>query len=938
MKSNVGKIKEELKREKILKVLVSAALAVFSTSLPVEASAIDLGDNYSISADSDHAMYCAYKMTAGDHLTVTLKGASGQGVSSAIFVYKEMADLTVGNHAVVTTDMTSEGMVINDAGNRGIGVEKGARMKVGDDLSVSVTQHGKLTQEKDLYGVFINKKSSLTVGNDAHITARGTTADRTDAQVLASQGKEGSSVSFGDRLSVDVAGNKYDYVEGTALYDKSVQRIGNDMRMKVRGTEAKQVYGLINSDSYSFLGHHADVSVTASGTINDLLGVFNRHDNNPDACFVAGNDMKVAVMPENHAHVNMIHGFYNLNGKSQIGNGASISVINEDSEVARIFGIRNISSIVTFGKEAEIRLSTLDKAGEASAVTTTGNGTTTFGDRASIIKKGKGTNISSAVRSNAGGHIVFDGAARIISDDYALYCQGANSMIDLSSAGSKSITGDVINQGEGTIKLSLDSADSFLIGASSVKTMGEKQDVTAADTTISLSNGAVWNMTAESWVTNLSNDNGGTVNMMKNRSYQNLHVGTYSGKNGRFKLKTDLASWTDGDKIHMQSAETGATGDIFVYDKSFALGKEITEERHLLIATDESGEMTFVGRELDTGGLWDVIPTIKRGGTFLDGNGHVVGNKKEWYLTKIRKQLNEDTIPVVYAGDSTYAFYRQSLDTLRQRLGNIRFREYTPEDTYDFWIKNKHGRFDAAGYDGRYNDLQGGMDIRINEKNTYGFLIERGIGNANYHTGSGKNHSVSGALYGVWTDKDGRYADIVAKWGRSDVKFYTCGQYPDRGQYRENEKSISIEYGRTVQLDENWFIEPQIQFVAGHLSGNSYMTEKRTKVSISDYNSGIGRLGFVLGKKNGEGNKPYDYYLKVSVLHEFGGDRGYSFRAVNGETYKNVYDYEDTWYEIGFGGTCQINANTYIYGDVAKGFCGDISKKWQYNIGINWKY
>ena len=136
---------------------------MFSTSLPVETFAIDLGDNYSISADSAPAMYCYNKMTAGDHLTVTLKGASEEGGSTAIFVYKEMADLTVGNHAVVTTDMTSEGMVINDAGNRGIGVEKGARMKVGDDLSVSVTQHGKLTQKKDLYGVFINKKSSLTL-------------------------------------------------------------------------------------------------------------------------------------------------------------------------------------------------------------------------------------------------------------------------------------------------------------------------------------------------------------------------------------------------------------------------------------------------------------------------------------------------------------------------------------------------------------------------------------------------------------------------------------------------------------------------------------------------------------------------------------------------------------------------------------------------------
>lgn len=76
--------------------------------------------------------------------------------------------------------------------------------------------------------------------------------------------------------------------------------------------------------------------------------------------------------------------------------------------------------------------------------------------------------------------------------------------------------------------------------------------------------------------------------------------------------------------------------------------------------------------QLDTGGLWDVTPTIENWLNVYDEAGNVVGTKDEWYLTKLTKPVNDDTRPLLYSGDSTYAMYRWSIDTLRQRRGNFR--------------------------------------------------------------------------------------------------------------------------------------------------------------------------------------------------------------------------------------------------------------------------
>lgn len=138
--------------------------------------------------------------------------------------------------------------------------------------------------------------------------------------------------------------------------------------------------------------------------------------------------------------------------------------------------------------------------------------------------------------------------------------------------------------------------------------------------------------------------------------------------------------------------------------------------------------------------------------------------------------------------------------------------------------------------------------------------------------------------------------------------------------------------------DNGFFLEPQAQMVFGHLGSKDYTTSRGKTASMGSYDSAIGRLGILLGKRVTDREHPYDYYLKFSVLHEFGGDRNFHLAAPDGETMDYSEDYRDTWYEAGFGGTWHINGSTSLYADAERSFGGDWHKKWQWNIGVNWQF
>lgn len=388
----------------------------------------------------------------------------------------------------------------------------------------------------------------------------------------------------------------------------------------------------------------------------------------------------------------------------------------------------------------------------------------------------------------------------------------------------------------------MDTEDSLFTGASIIAPTGGVDGVTD----IAMSNGARWNMTGDSSVTNLTVNSGAVVNMTANTDYQTLTVDNFNGNNGIFLMKSDLETQAadQSDKVAITAAEAGSSGKIQVSDASFARGTEVTGTRHQLLVTDASENAVFTGEKLDTGGLWDVTPTIENGLNVYDEAGNVIGTKDEWYLTKLTKKVNDDTRPLLYGGDSTYAMYRRSIDTLRQRRGNLRQRGKTDDDS-GIWVRSRGGQMEGDGWDSRYNIFQLGYEYSDTAGSVYGFFGERGIASPDYETGNGKEHTLAGGIYGTWYGDHSRYTDIVAKIGRDDTTINTYGPYPDKGDYRTAEQSLSVEHGRTLYRgkDRSYFIEPQVQLVLGHLNDTSYTTERGTRVERDSLNSAIGRLG-----------------------------------------------------------------------------------------------
>ena len=84
--------------------------------------------------------------------------------------------------------------------------------------------------------------------------------------------------------------------------------------------------------------------------------------------------------------------------------------------------------------------------------------------------------------------------------------------------------------------------------------------------------------------------------------------------------------------------------------------------------TDASGKLTFVGKEFNAGGLWDVDPTLSKGDALeLSAN--------DWYLTNMVKTVNNDTSVLLDAADNSYAMWRNTNDSLRSRLGSTGKRQ-----------------------------------------------------------------------------------------------------------------------------------------------------------------------------------------------------------------------------------------------------------------------
>ena len=872
----------------------------------------------------------------GPHGTISLMqdgGTSKDGIFGIYAVSNSKIDFgPYGTISLAQVDGTS---------NRTYGIYADANKNIdfGPHGTISLMQDGGTSNQT--FGIYAVSDSKMDFGpyGTLSLAQVGGTSNQTYGIFAVSNSK----IDFGPygTISLQFAGDYQGNSQGNSQTLSDLWNYGADTEVKdhasftVSGNLTKAVPQAITQIRGIYVGN-------GTGTFGDNLTV---HTSGHNYAMVSG----IVASADVEKTTNL-----------SVGDNAHVTVdatedktgtTNQLSGGNYIAGIKNsgTGSSVTVGRNAQINVSAPEDK-EVSALWVYKNAEMKLGDGAVLTVNSAAAENNNVVKADSAGKVTFDGGMTLSGSQNAIYSTGEGSSVIATGEGRKVILGNLESAKGGAIKLNLNTNDSLLRGKSTVddfKSNGEATHgliaaATAAEQTgssrteLALANGALWDMTSSSQVTKLDHRNGGIVNMAYNKEYQTLKIGNFSGQDGTFRMKTDLDSQTDGDKVYMTSAEAGSKGLVQVHDESFLKGKEVTGTKHLLLITDDSKNATFSGLTLDDGGLWDVTPTIQNGQYVHDVMGVDDANDKQWYLTKLEKKVNKDTIPLMKAADNSYALYRLDIDSLRKRMGDLRFRNM--KDDSGLWARDFHGSYEGQGTDSRYNGFQLGYDYAANEKSLYGFFAERTISNPKYSYGSSKDHGLSGGLYGTWFGDSGVYTDVVAKWGRNDTELHTRGGWPDSANYRTRSESLSVEWGKTFTRDDGLFLEPEAQMVFGRLGSKDYTTSRDRTVHMGSYDSAIGRLGLLLGKRVTEGDHPYDYYLKFSLLHEFGGERNFHLAAPDGETMDYSEDYRDTWQEAGFGGTWHINGNTSIYADAERSFNGSWHKKWKWNLGINWQF
>lgn len=902
----------------------------------------------------------------------------GEGLRNEVIVNKRGLNYIDGFHVSGWEETDGEKPDLKDS----------SHIEVGEGSYTGIQSYD--SSAVDINGIGLNSDSALTLKKDGEISIRKERGYAFNIHGIYLLHQSTMNLETDEKVYIIQNGGKSSNIYGMDAYGGSMISAADGLQFIIDSTgdaEKSNTFGIYNYlKSNLTVGDDSTVSVAVTNTSKETKSSVVSGIRNILADSFFGDNFHVQVQAVNYENAEGIRntGVDVTPAKMTIGDNLSVDVkassLTGDG-APTVEGIRNgtnhiagytftdgKNTALTVGKNAHITVIAPDKVTDVSALHSFNHANAEIGDGAvltvnSNAKNSKGSIINNVVKANESGHIAFDGGMTLVGTQHAIYSTGDGSSVTAMGAGRKVILGDLESADNGAIKLNLNTADSLLRGKSII--YGFKPDTATthglmaataevndasgnasgdsmpADTELIVANGARWDMKGNSQVKTLNHENGSTVNMAYIPDLQRLDVGTYSGKDGVFRMKSDLNQLETSDKkyadkVYIKDAAAGSTGLIQVHDQSFLTGHEVTGTKYQLLITDESKNAKFSGMDLDDGGLWDVTPTIQNGKYVRENMNVDTAQDTEWYLTKLERKVNKDTIPLMKAAGNSYALYRLDIDSLRKRMGDLRFRNL--KDTSGLWARDFHGAYDGRGVDSKYNGFQLGYDYAANDKSVYGFFAERNISNPKYSYGSSKDHGLSGGLYGTWLGDSGVYTDVVAKWGRDDTELHSWGGYPDSANYRTWNESLSVEFGKTFTGDNGLFLEPEAQMVFGHLGSKDYTTSRGKTVSMGSYDSAIGRLGILLGKRVTDRENPYDYYLKFSVLHEFGGERNFHLAAPDGETMDYSEDYRDTWYEAGFGGTWHINGNTSIYADAERSFGGDWHKKWQWNVGVNWQF
>ena len=356
--------------------------------------------------------------------------------------------------------------------------------------------------------------------------------------------------------------------------------------------------------------------------------------------------------------------------------------------------------------------------------------------------------------------------------------------------------------------------------------------------------------------------------------------------------------------------------------------------------------------------------TVNEEGQFTDENGFpldvtvTTDNAKALYAWEgeIGEKIFEETLAekdppkkpssTVDAIDSViltdYYLWRLENETLYQRIGEVRDRA----DLEGGWLRLLGGKnsLDKGNYyfKHKYYGIQLGFDHVFNKEEGGSWILGAGLTYTHGKTdlknsGNGKNWLGTLSLYGVKKFNNDAYLDLIFKASRIHHHYTVLSdgmRYISTGRYHTYAYQIGAEVGKKYMLNDEWYIDPQLQLNYGHIKGAKYRTSSDINVRTSGLNSLIGRAGISVGREFKEGSA----FVKLDALREFSAKYKTAYSLDSGPKTKTEISLKDTWGEITVGGSYNFRKDVFGFAQVKRSFASDVKQEYRADIGLRYVF
>jgi outer membrane autotransporter protein len=564
-------------------------------------------------------------------------------------------------------------------------------------------------------------------------------------------------------------------------------------------------------------------------------------------------------------------------------------------------------TLVAINNRATANLVVDNSALTGNVVATSGStANVTLQNNASLV--GNLQNVNTATLNNQArmtGNVV--GVSSLIIDNASTLVGDLESVARVSINNQSNMTGNVTAAPGSVSTLTLDNR--------SVLT-GQVNNVAS----FSINNQALWQMTDSQSVNSLVL-NGGRVGFGTNAQYFQLNVANLSGS-GTFEMGTDFYTGTS-DLLNVTGSAAGSHQLLVA-----STGADPVVDTPIKVVQTQGGSAQF--------GLANGPVDV---GAFTYG---LVKEGEDWYLTPNKDEVSTPTRSVLAIFGTAPTVSYAEMVLLNNRMGDLRVNGGQTGG----WARTFGSKYTISNnaYGDGYTQNQYGLSIGVDtpvqiagEKVLLGVFAGYSKSTLDLKRGSsGDIDSTSLGVYGTWLGDSGYYLDVLAKLNhfRNEADVTVSDGTKTQGNYNNFGASTSVEFGKHIEFQNGYYIEPFTQWQAAAAQGKEFSLDNGLKADADTTRSLLGKAGVTLGRgmtlANGSKLQPH---VRAAVVQEFVKNNEV---RVNDNQFNN--DLSGTRFEVATGASWTLNDRWQLHAELDTSKGDNVTKDFGVNMGAHFSF